>query len=315
MTRTRLTAFAIVLLTGLSATASAATLPEALGNIPSDYAFVAGVNVRQVMASPFFAKMLEQRAMGKDLAEFTARTGLDPARDVDYLLLAGRNAGAAKPEGLMILSGTFDREKILGFFRTGAPGTETEHAGTAVLRMPGGKDGSAANAMAFLGEREIALGDLESLEAALDTRSGAKKSVLTNAALASLIGTVDTDAMFWFAAESPDLMKAAKLPFPPAMNASPVKSAAGSFHFGEDVAGTITATAADAGAAAKMAEMVRAALALGQMQGAKSPELGMLLRTFTVTQDADRVGLSFDIPGALLQKLSRSKLPLPPGTL
>jgi hypothetical protein len=92
---------------------------------------------------------------------------------------------------------------------------------------------------------------------------------------------------------------------PPALNASSIQRIAGAFDIGEDLVGKITATTIDSNAATKLADVLRGLIALGQLPGDKNPDLKLLLNT--VTQNAERLSLSFNIPGDLIRKLGRIK--------
>ena len=308
----------VSLSTGLPARASAANTPDALQHIPSDYQFVSGVNVRRLTTSPFYLKLRQEQPqvaqIGNGLMEFTAQTGIDPARDVSYLVMAGRSGESVKPEGLVILSGDFDKNRIVSFLQSQAGVITMAYGGASVMMIPDKKDNSVKNGMVFLGENEIAMGNLVALKAALDTKAGGKNSILSNAVVSSLLSTIDLDGMFWFAGDATGAMRKSPLPVPPALNASSIQSIAGVFDIGEDFVGKITATTVDSNSSAKLADVFRGFIALGQLSGEQNPELKLLLNTITVTQNASQLSLSFNIPGDLIKKLGRVK-GIQPGTI
>jgi hypothetical protein len=301
--------------TGIPAKASAANTPDALQNIPSDYHFVSGINVRRLTASSFYLKLRQEQPqaaqLGSMLARFTEQTGIDPIRDISYLVLAGRRNGeSTKPEGLVIVSGEFDRKQITSFIRSKAAPIETEYGGTAIMMVPDKTDASVKNGMAFLSEHEIAMGSLISLKAALDTRTRVKKNIRSNATISSLLSSINMDEMFWFAADAAGALRESPIPMPPAINASSIQSIAGAFDINEDIVGEITATAIDSNAATKLADIFRGVLALGQLSQNQNPDLRLLLNTITIAQNAAQINLSFNIPGDLLKKLERKGTPL-----
>jgi hypothetical protein len=329
MNRRRLTVVSIVsmmgiaaallwLSTGLPARASVANAPDALQNIPSDYSFICGINVQSLTASPFYLKFRQEQPqaaqIGNELSQFTEQTGLDPARDISYLVMAGRAGASAKPEGLLIVSGNFDKSRITAFMQSKADVSAMEYEGASVMMIPDKKDNSVKNGVVFLGEREIAMGDLASLKAALDTRAGAKKNILSNAAISSLLASINLDEMFWFAGDAAGAIRNSPLPVPPALNTSSIQSIVGTFDIGENLVGKITATTSDAAAAAKLADVFRGIVALGQLSREQNPELKMLLDALAVTQNAAQISLSFNIPGDLIKKLGNAK-GMPLGTI
>jgi hypothetical protein len=311
---------ALILVTGAVAALSiysfysaraSAGLPGALSSIPSDYPFVFGMNVRQLTASPFYQKLRQESpqtlSLGDDLANFTEQTGLDPARDIASVIVASGPRGSAKPEGLLIVSGDFNRERITSYIRAKAAPAETEIGGVQVMLVPDKKNANVQNGMAFLNEHEIASGSLDSLKAAFDTRSGARKSILANPTVTGLLDGIDLNSMFWFAGDASGAIQQSPIAVPAGLNASAVQSVSGAFNFGENFVGSITATAADASAATKLADLVRGVMALGQLSGNQNPDLNALMSGIAVTQNAAQINLSFNIPGTLLQKMGKAK--------
>ena len=209
--------------------------------VPSDYQFVSGLDVRRLTASPFYLKLRQEQpqvaGIGNDLLEFTAQTGIDPARDISYLVMAGRSGESVKSEGLVILSGDFDKNRIVSFLESKAGVIVMEYGSASVMMVPDKKDNNVKNGIAFLGENEIAMGDLVSLKAALDTNVGGKTSILSNAKVSSLLSSIDLDGMFWFAGDAAGAMRKSPLPVPPSLNASSIQSIAGVFDVGEDFIG------------------------------------------------------------------------------
>jgi hypothetical protein len=303
---------------GLPARAAAANIPDALQHIPADYQFVSGLDVRRLTTSPFYLKLRQEQPqvarIGNELSEFTAQTGIDPARDISYLVMAGRSGASVKPEGLVILSGDFDKNRIVSFLRSQSGVIAMEYGGASVMMIPDKKDNSVKNGMVFLGENEIAMGNLVSLKAALDTKAGGKSSILSNAVVSSLLSSINLDGMFWFAGDAAGAMRQSPLLLPPALNASSIQSIAGVFDLGDDFVGKIMATTVDSNSAAKLADVFRGFLALGQLSGEQNPELQLLLSTVTVTQNSAQLSLSIHIPGDLIKKLGRIKS-MQPGTI
>src|SRR4030095_2905508 len=80
--------------------ASLPGLPEAVTYLPAESHAVFGMNVRKFVDSPVYAKFEAKHGqkIAADLAEFIARTGVDPRRDLSYVVAAGR-ADDHKHEG------------------------------------------------------------------------------------------------------------------------------------------------------------------------------------------------------------------------
>jgi hypothetical protein len=109
--------------------------------LPADARFVMGVDVKRLTASPFYKK---QAALRPDsFRDLEARTGVNPERDVETLLVAG----GAQHQGLALFVGTFDRARLARAIETEKKGQVTwkDVQGTTVyLFREGSKQPSAA---------------------------------------------------------------------------------------------------------------------------------------------------------------------------
>ena len=93
----------MALYTNYAVKASVPSLPDALGHLPLDYQVVFGMNVEKFIASPVYARRIELHGekIGNDLQVFIDQTGVDPRRDVSYLIAAGRAGEQGKGEGII----------------------------------------------------------------------------------------------------------------------------------------------------------------------------------------------------------------------
>src|SRR5262249_49554345 len=161
------------------------SLPDAVSYLPANSQAVFGMNVAKFVASPVYAKFEEKHGeqMARDLADFIAQTGVDPRRDVHYVVAAG--AGPDRPKAAVIAGGQFNTAAITSFIHSKTNPIRIEYQGATVL-MVEEPNSAVQKGVAFLSDGEIAAGDLESLKAVLDVRAGTAPGVLTNAALAPL---------------------------------------------------------------------------------------------------------------------------------
>ena len=79
-------------------------------------------------------------------------------------------------------------------------------------------------------------------------------------------------------------------------------SIVGTMNIGEAIVGKITANAKDADSALKLADVVRGFIAMGQLGGARNPDLKTLLSGVTVSQTANQVSLALNFPADLLDR-------------
>ncbi len=280
--------------------------PDGLSNIPSDYDFVFGVNVQKLVKSSAFSKVQQKNPIGKDLAEFTEKTGLDPARDVFYLVGAGRTKEKNRSEGILILTGRFNQDAIIRYVRSKSAPVVKPYEGTSVFMIPDEKTDAVEKGLAFLGSEEIALGDLESLKGVLDIKAKGNKSILSNPTMAPLIGSISPEEMFWFAADSGGVLARTSATAPLGTSASSIRGFVGTLNISEAVSGKITATAQNADAAAKLGDAVRGLIALGQLAGDRRPELRALLGGVSVSQNSDQVSIVLNFSADLLDKIGQS---------
>jgi hypothetical protein len=297
-------ALGLVLYRNYSTYASTPNLQDALSSIPSDCQFVFGMNVQKFVASPIYTKFKnsENRPIGKDLAEFIETTGMDPARDISFLVVGGRSGAKMKGEGVAIAVGNFDRNKITSYIRSKLSPAETTYGSESIMMIPEHKTDAVDKGIVFLDEQQIALGDLESLKAVLDVRGKGNQSILSNPAMGPLIGSIDANEMIWFAGDIAAAFAKTPVPTPLGPNISFIQKIAGTLNIGDAVVGKITAIAQDADSAIKLADVVRGFIAMGQLSGSRNPELKTMLSGLTVSQNANQVSLAVNFPAGILEK-------------
>src|SRR5262245_42365518 len=112
---------------------AAAGLPEAVSYLPATSQAVFGMNVRKFVASPIYAKFEERHGqnMAKDLAELIAQTGVDPRRDLHYVIAAA--SAGERGKGAVIAVGQFNTAAITSFIQTKSNPIQIEYQGSRVL--------------------------------------------------------------------------------------------------------------------------------------------------------------------------------------
>jgi ribosomal protein S5 len=303
----------LALYSSRSVRASAPSLPDALNNIPSDYQFISGINVQIFVTSPYYARLRQKQdqtpPIGSDLATFIEQTGVDPAREVSYLVFAGGSKG----QGVGIAVGTFNPDKIISYIRSKASPVEIEYADARVIMIPDKNGTGVQNGIAFLSDREVAVGNLDSIKSVLDTSRGTKANILSNPGMSSLISNIKPEEMFWFAGNASGLLARAPVSTPLGQNVSSIRSIVGTLNITEAVVGKITATAVDPEAAAKLTDVFKGFIALGQLSGNQNPDMNALLDGLIVSQNASQVTLSLNVPVDLLEKLQSNRLSIRSG--
>jgi len=218
----------MALYTDVSARASAPRLPDALSNIPSAYQFVFGVNVQRVVQSPAYLKLRKTNELGSEMTAFAEKTGLDPSRDITYVVGAGGSKDKTGGEGVAVVVGRFDKDAISRYIRTKSTPIEKEYKGSTVLMVPNPQNpDSIQEGIAFLSEHEIVLGSLESIKAVLDVHGQEGKSILANNTMMALIEEIGSEEMFWFAGDSTDVLQKAPVATQLTKDLPPIKNVVG----------------------------------------------------------------------------------------
>ncbi|NWG14264.1 MAG: hypothetical protein HXY20_12085 [Acidobacteria bacterium] len=304
----------LALYSGLTVNASIPDLPRAVRYLPADSHAVFGMNVQKFVKSPIFARFEEKHGeqIGKDLAEFTARTGVDPRKDIDYVVAAGKPGAERGGNGVVIAVGRFSTAAITNFINAHASPIRVDYKHATVYMIPE-KEGSAVEkGLAFLTDSEIALGDLESLKAVLDVREDPAKGIGSNAALAPLLDALNPDEMFWFAGDPSTVLSRAPKNTPLGGGLNTIKQVYGTLNLTDAVSGKISVTATDKEAAGKLADIARGLVALGQLAGDRAPEIAELMKGIAVTQDLEKntVLLSVNFPFELIERLEHARPPV-----
>jgi len=280
-------------------------LPTSLQYLPADTQAVFGINVRKFVGSSVYADIMQKHSaqIGTDLSEITMRTGVDPAHDIDYVIGAGR-AGQSKGSGVVIAVGRFNPDKISDFIHSKTSPIKLDYEGATVLMMP--ETNKLEKGIAFMGDAEIAMGDLDSLHAVLDVRKGRKLGVLTNPSIKGLLDKVNSEEMFWFAGDATVLSRIpANTPMMPTL--SSIQSIYGTLNVNANIRGKVRVMASTDVAAKQLTDFANGLVALGNLMSGQNPELAELASGITIAQNAKQLDVSINLPIEILQKLEASK--------
>ena len=324
MTRSRMVVFASMLVVGVGAAAALGALyldpaRAAVGPLeadglalPADSKFVMGLDVRKFVASPFYARFASERGQARPDAfgELEEKFGLNPERDLDRVIIAGRDAsGLKKDPGLAIVTGRFDRYK-LGRAAEEKPGVTTKnHQGTSMYLYNEGEKG--ATAIAFLDDDTLALGSQAAVEAVIANRADGSSGLRANPKLLALIESIKPGSTFWVAGDQSLLSK-----MPTAipggaggtgMQLPSLRSMVVTGDLDPVVALQITGETADAASAQNLADIVRGLVAMASLQAQQKPELRQLASAVSVTTEAERVLVNARFPYELLDSMQPKK--------
>ena len=281
--------------------------------LPADSRFVMGFDVKRFTASPFYARFASERGMQPQaLRELEEKTGLNPARDIDQIVVAGSPA-AGKGPGLAMVFGRFDTYKL---------GRAMETEGKAVGHNVGGvsvyafkEDDAQSLAIGLLDESHLLFGPRTEVEAAIGSRTRGETPLRKNAVLLGLVEKVRPGSTFWMVGDQTLLAGLpASVPAPGASDGSTVslpalKSLTITGDLDPQVSLSVTGEAADELAARNLADVVRGFVALVSLQSRQKPELQQLASAVSVTTEQNRVLVSARVPYELLDALKAQANP------
>ena len=301
------------------ARAAVGPLPAEGLALPADAQFVMGIDVRRFVASPFYSRFSEEggQARPQAFAEMEAKTGIDPERDVDAIYVAGRKGTSGKRhdgDGVVIVTGTFDRYKVQRAIETSAKKgvTSASHAGTPMYLFNEESGRGKAGAVAFLDDRTLVMGSRTAVEQSITAKAEGKGGLRGNAEMTALLEGVRPGSTFWMVGDQSVLSHMPKgLPAPGGSGESiglpPLKTVTVTGDLDPMLSFEATGEAADPAAAQNLADVVRGFVALANLQAAQKPELKQLASAVSITTDANKVRIAGRFPYEMLDALKEKK--------
>ena len=286
--------------------------------LPKDARFVMGFDVKRFTASPFYAKFAKERGMKPEaLEQLEAKTGLNPARDIDQIVIAGSGPGRKGSPGLAVAFGRFDLYRLGRAIETDGKALGTNHEGVTVYSFADAEP--RALAVAFLDESSLVFGAKDEVLAAISSRTRNETPLKGNTALMALVEKVRPGSTFWMVGDQSLL---ASLPTSmPAPGASADGAATMTLPAltGLTVTGdvdpqvsiAITGEAKDALAAKNLADVVRGLVAMANLQAQQKPELQQLASAISVATEENRVLVNARFPYEMLEALQPKAKPKP----
>ena len=277
--------------------------------LPKDARFVMGFDVKRFAASPFYERFATKRGMKPEmLAQLEERTGLNPARDIDQIVIAGSGQGGSHP-GLAVAFGRFDLYRLGRAIETDGKAQSSNHEGVTVYSFA--KDASHTVAVAFLDESTLVFGSKDKVLAAISSRTRNEAPLKSNTQLISLVEKVRPGSTFWMVGDQSLLASLpTSIPAPggsaeggasltlPALTGLTVTG-----DLDPQVSLAITGEARDALAAKNIADVVRGLVAMASLQAQQKPELQQLASAISVATEENRVLVNARVPYEMLEAL------------
>jgi hypothetical protein len=272
-------------------------LPAQAMVFPRDAGLLVGLDVKRLSSSPLFAT-LAARVPG--LADLERTTGLDPARDLDRVFVAGRSSSQGAYQLLVLAQGRFTAQAL----------SETlEKKGARPLELEGSRGfevaaGQTALTLFFLDDHTLLAGPREAVEPALSARAAGTRPLLESRGLRLVLERVTPGASAWIVAGASLLAGLpGRLPSlatgMPGMELPALQGLAVSGDLEPVISARVVAVAADEAGAQRLADAARALSTLLTLR----PELRELGSAISVTTEAEEVQLSLRLPPESLAKL------------
>ncbi len=296
-------------LTGTARAAVGPVPPEALA-LPSDSAMVMGFDVRALTASQFYAKFGGEGEPGRveALAELEKRTGLNPVRDIDSVVVA---MGAPQPKaadgshhrdnGIVFVTGRFDAARLEASIPEPGKAQKERRDGVTIYREATGK---GTGEVALLDAGILVAGDATSIEAFLANRKTGR-GIRDNHELVNMLERVEPGSTWWAVGGPSVLSRATSEIGGAAANLPNVKEVVAYGHLDPEVGMTATAEAADAKSATKIADVVRGFSAMLSLQAGQKPELAQIADSISVATEQDKVLVKATISHELIESLKK----------
>jgi len=302
-------------ITGTARAAVGPVPPEALA-LPADSSVVMGFDVKALTASQFYAKFGGEGEPGRveALSEIERKTGLNPTRDIDSVVVAIRTAAAQpategvrphRPENaLVFVTGRFDAARLEASIPESGRAQKERRDGVTIYREATGKSNGA---IALLDAGILVAGDSTSVETFLANRASGH-GIRDSQELVAQLESIEAGSTFWAVGGSSVLSRVTSEMGGPAANLPPVKQVVAYGHLDPEVLMTATAEATDAKSATKIADVLRGFSAMLSLQAGQRPELQQVADSISVATEDDKVHVKATITHELIESLKKSAI-------
>ncbi len=221
---------------------------NALKLIPKDVMAVFFIDTQRLMTIDFINNLINEKESDEtsdeltDFQEFKAKTGIDPAKDINFIVVAIKEkTEKGKKEGVGIINLTYNKDLLLSTIKEelakekedehekkaeGEEGEEEhelieeEYNGFTIYTIredceeeeeeehgeeekEHGKKHEKGGSFSFLDDSNIAVGNENSVKSVIDVLQKKKENVFKNEGFSSLLTKIDKEAIFWGAAFIP----------------------------------------------------------------------------------------------------------------
>ena len=244
-----------------------------------DAKVIAGLQVNQAKNSLFGQYVLSHMQVDNaGFQKFAAQTGFDPRNDVSEIVMASNwKSDTAGNPWLVVARGTFNLARIASAAQANG-GVVTTYQGVSLLTYTAPANSNVQNGIAFFDASTAALGDLDSVKAAIDRQKGNAPSGATFAKAQEVSAKND----FWFVTLVPLSEFSGVVPNSQISGAmqgnllAGINQASGGIRFGDTVLLSTEAVARSDKDAQALVDVVKFFAGLVQLNRQSNPEAGQV---------------------------------------
>lgn len=306
--------------------------PAELAYVPETATIVAYANVGEIMKSDLRKRLQAVVPAGQGKNQLQSEIGVDIEHDIDSVVAgfgiaappeatgASETSGAndtpettktspgqnAAERTVVLIRGRFDEPRIEGVLKEHG-GTVEDYKGKHLFEegtdSPMGQMGHVSGAVAFLEPGLIALGSLQAVREAIDTRSDGK-SVRKNAELMKFVGDLDPASNAWVTGRLDAVTKNANVPAVAKERLAAVQWFSVSARVDGGVSGVVRAEARDDQSGEDLRSVVRGSLAAARLMGGQNAKLDVAINSLQLSGSGKDLALSFTLPPDVLDMVN-----------
>lgn len=278
--------------------------PRDLKYVPADARLVAYADFQDLAHSEFRRVFLQHHGEPKGVGQLESRTGINPERDIDSLVvfLAGLPAEAGHDQTAVLARGRFDVVRIEGLMRE-HNGEPIDYKGKRLVHHAG-EDGDVA--LTFLEPDLVAFGSAAAVRQTIDLATGGQ-NVTGNEQIMSLVRSVNGGNV-WAVGKFDAVAQRDRLPKEMAARIPAINWFAASARVDSALDGVFRVEARDKAAAKDLRDVVQGFVALGRLQAGKDTAVTTVLNSIQLSGGGKNVSVEFSVPSAALAAMA-SELP------
>ncbi|HTB19116.1 MAG TPA: hypothetical protein VK708_13430 [Bryobacteraceae bacterium] len=290
--------------------------PALLQMVMPESQVVAGLQVSQAKGSLFGQYVLSHLSVNDTkLQQFTAETGFDPTKDVSEIVIASNwKPNSPANHWLVLADGAFNVAKITAAAQANGA-VPSVYQGVNLLTHSASSGTQAATAFAFFGTATALVGDIGSVQAAIDRK---QSNAPTDSTVFNKAQQVSSNNDFWFVTLVPLSNFAGAIPDSNLSGAmqgnlfAAINQASGGIRFGDTVnisAEAVTRSEKDAQALVDVVKFFAGLVQLNKQNNATAGQVATLLDSLQTSTSGNTTTISLAIPEQQLEQLLNSAQP------